>query len=109
MKAIKRPYEVRQLLVCANLRDPSTGKPSCGQNGAQALVEELKKTVKARGLKGRVVVTKSGCLDICPEKGCIVAFNPGGEYFHVDTTPEEAEALLAKLTEGVERGGVASG
>ncbi len=103
MKAVKKPYEVRQLLVCANLRDPATGKPSCGQNGAQSLLEQLKKTVKERGLKGRYIVTKTGCLDICPEKGCIVGFQPEGEFFHVDCSPSSAESLLAKLVDvGIE-------
>ena len=97
MKSVKKPYEIRQLLVCANLRDPTTGKASCGQNGAQALLDQLKKTVKERGLKGRYVVTKTGCLDICPDKGCIVGFQPEGAFFHVDCTPESGEALLAKL------------
>lgn len=101
MKPVKRPYEVRQVLVCANVRDPGAGKPSCGGNGAQAMVDELKKTLKARGLKGRVIATKTGCMDICPDQGCIVAFNPGGEFFHVETTPAGTEAVLARLIEGV--------
>ncbi len=101
MKAVKRPYELRQLLICTNARDPSTGKSSCGQNGAQPILEYLKKTVKERGLKGKVIVTKTGCLDICPEHGCIVGFQPESEFFHAECTIEEADALLARLTAGL--------
>ncbi|MSQ01800.1 MAG: (2Fe-2S) ferredoxin domain-containing protein [Myxococcales bacterium] len=101
MKAIKRPYEVRQLLVCTNARDPSTGKSSCGQNGAQPILEYLKKTVKERGLKGKVIVTKTGCLDICPDDGCIVGFQPEAEFFRVACTIEEADAVLTRLTAGL--------
>jgi len=101
MKAVKRPYEVRQALVCANVREPGAGKPSCGCNGAQAMVDELKKTLKARGLKGRVIATKTGCMDLCPDQGCVVAFNPGGEFFLVETTPEGTAEVLARLTEGL--------
>lgn len=101
MKPVKRPYEVRQLVVCTNARDPATGKASCGMNGAEALLGQLKKTVKERGLKGRVVATKSGCLDICPDRGCIVGFHPEGEFFHEECTPEAGERLLQRLTEGL--------
>jgi predicted metal-binding protein len=101
MKAVKRPYELRQMLVCTNARDPVTGKPSCGHNGAEALLGQLKKTLKERGLKGRVIATRSGCLDICPDRGCIVGFHPEGAFFHTDCTPEAGEQLLARLTEGL--------
>ncbi len=100
MKPIKKPYEIRQMLVCGHVRDPSTGKSSCGNNGSQALIDQLKKTVKERGLKGRYVVTRSGCLDVCPEAGCIVGFQPEGEFFHVECTVKAGEALLARLVEG---------
>lgn len=98
MKPVKRPYEVRQVLVCANVRDPASGKASCGNNGAEVVIGHLKKTVKERGLKGKVVATRSGCLDLCPDQGCIVAFQPDGEFFHAECTVEEAEAVLARLT-----------
>lgn len=101
MKAVKRPYERRQLLICTNARDPSTGKPSCGLNGAEELLGLLKKTVKERGLKPRVIVTRAGCLDICPDKGCIVGFQPEGEFFHEECTPEGGARLLDRLTEGL--------
>ncbi len=101
MKPVKRPYEVRQLVVCTNQRDPSTGKSSCGQNGAEALLGQLKKAVKERGLKGQVLVTKSGCLDICPDRGCIVGFHPEGAFFHEECDAEAGERLLQRLSEGV--------
>jgi predicted metal-binding protein len=100
VKAVKRPYEVRQLLVCTNARDPATGKSSCGANGAEALLGQLKRTVKERGLKGRVIVTRAGCMDICPDRGCIVGFHPEAAFFHADCTVESGEALLEKLTNG---------
>ncbi len=98
MKPVKSPYAKRQLLVCFNSRDPSTGKPSCGMNGSAALRDYLKKTVKERGLKGEVIVTGTGCLDICPAHGCAVAFQPEGEFFLSDTTEEAGEELIRYLT-----------
>lgn len=98
MKPIKPPYTTRQLLVCTHTRDPASGKPSCGANGAQAFRDGMKKTLKARGLKGTYLVTATGCMDICPDQGCTVAFQPEGEFFLSDTTEEAAAEALARLT-----------
>ena len=97
MRPVKPPYTRRQLLVCTHHRDPATGKSSCGVNGSGPFRELLKKTVKERGLKGTVVVTQTGCLDICPTAGCAIAYHPDGEFFVSDTTPEAADAAIAHL------------
>jgi predicted metal-binding protein len=99
MKPLKRPWQKRHLLVCTNARDPATGKPSCGMNGSNALRDTLKKTVKERGLKGTVMVTGTGCLDVCPLEGCTVGFYPEAEFFVSPTGEAGAEALLARLLE----------
>ncbi len=99
-RVVKPPYSVRQVLICTNLRDPSTGKPSCGMNGGTGLRERLKKTVKERGLKGRVMITGTSCLDFCPTQGCVVAFYPENQWAIVDTAPEGDEALLARALDG---------
>lgn len=98
IKPVRPPYSVRQLLVCTNQRDPSTGKPSCGRNGGVGLRERLKGEVKARGLKDKVIVTGTSCLGYCPEKGCAVGILPEGEWAIVDVTPEDEAALLEKIT-----------
>lgn len=92
------PYRVRQLFVCTHTRDPASGKASCGANGSVALRETLKHAVKARGLKRQVLVTQSGCLDVCPASGCAVAFYPENTWYIAD--PGEADQLLAQLIEG---------
>jgi predicted metal-binding protein len=99
-RPIKPPYTVRQVLVCTNLRDPSTGKPSCGLNGANALRDRLKKTVKERGLKGRLMVTGTSCLDICPAQGGVVVYYPENDWQLTETEPEVDEAILARALEG---------
>ncbi|MFZ5481799.1 MAG: (2Fe-2S) ferredoxin domain-containing protein [Myxococcota bacterium] len=100
IKPVPRPYIRRQLLVCTNKRDPSTGKPSCGMHGSIELRERLKAEIKARGLKREVLVTGTSCLDYCPAEGCTVAFYPEGEFAIVNITPEDEKALLEKLIEG---------
>lgn len=96
------PYTLRHLVVCTNQRDPSTGKPSCGMNGSVQLRERLKAAVKAKGLKGQVLVTGSSCLGYCPPQGCAVGILPEGEWGIVDVTPEDEAELLRRITEGAE-------
>ena len=68
------------LLICTNER--ATGE-SCGQKGAQKLVEELKPWLKAElhklGKDGRGRINKSGCLGRCGEGITCVAY-PTGEW-----------------------------
>lgn len=100
-KSVSPPYTHRHLLVCTNARDPATGKPSCGMNGAARLREQIKVAVKERGLKGKVKVTASGCLDFCPAEGCVVAFYPENTWEISATDAAAGESLTARLVEGV--------
>jgi predicted metal-binding protein len=100
-KPVRKPYTTRQLLVCTNKRDPTTGKASCGMNGSIDMLGRIKAEVKSRGIKGQVIATGTGCLDYCPAEGCAVGFYPEGEFALVGTTPEDEAMLLEKLTQGV--------
>lgn len=101
LKPVKAPYTARQLLVCTNVRDPSTGRASCGAHGGIELRERLKHAVKARGLKGKVMVTGTSCLGHCPEAGCTVGLYPEGEWWVMDIGPEDEAEVLRRITEGV--------
>jgi predicted metal-binding protein len=102
LRPVKPPFAVRQVLVCTNQRDPSTGKASCGMNGSLGLRERLKAEIKSRGLKGRVIVTGTSCLDYCPAQGCAVGFHPDGEFFLADVNDDQL--ILDRLLKGVEGG-----
>jgi len=58
----QQPY-VRQLHVCIN--DRKGESRSCGYEGSEEIVEELRMVSKERNLKGKVRVVRSGCLDVC--------------------------------------------
>ncbi len=58
----QQPY-VRQLHVCIN--DRKGESKSCGYEGSEEIVEQLRKVTKERNLKGKVRVVRSGCLDVC--------------------------------------------
>ena len=72
----KVPFQ-KTVFVCVNDRVGSARK-SCGAAGLE-LCESLKHAVKEKGLKGKVRVAKSGCLDLC-EQGPNAFVYPEGEW-----------------------------
>ena len=69
----------KTVFVCVNVREG--GRVACGNpdRGGVELCESLKHAVKEKGLKGKIRVAKSGCLDLC-EQGPNAFVYPGGEW-----------------------------
>lgn len=70
------------VFVCANVRE---GKAACGnaERGEACgfnLVEKLREEVKKRGLKGKIRVAKSGCMDLCKAGPNLMVFDVAGDY-----------------------------
>ena len=61
------PKPTIQLLVCTNERPEGARKPSCGPKDALAIYRKLKDTVRARGVRDEVMVTRTGCLKHCSQ------------------------------------------
>lgn len=91
------PY-ARTLFVCTHSR-ASGERKSCGNPGEEgpAVLAALKEEVDKRGLKGKVRVCRSGCLDLC-EKGPNAFLYPTGEWFS-GLSPADVPALVKKLSE----------
>ena len=53
-----KPYS-KHIFVCLGKR--------CAKKGSEELLDELKELVKSKGLKGRVLVSRSGCVKTCKE------------------------------------------
>ena len=83
------------LFVCQNEREAGNPKGSCKARGSESLLEQLKEQVKTHGLKGKVRVTASGCLDLC-SKGCVVgAFSETlGDTWYTGVKPDDAKDLF---------------
>jgi (2Fe-2S) ferredoxin len=64
----------RQILVCLNERDPSASRPSCRNEGSKKLKDALKDAVKDAGLKGRVRVLETSCMDQCEHAAVCVVY-----------------------------------
>jgi (2Fe-2S) ferredoxin len=85
------------VFVCTNERDASDARGSCAARGGEQLVDRLKELVSEHKLKGKVRVTRSGCLDYCV-KGCtlgVFSENPAHrETWYTHVTPADADALF---------------
>lgn len=84
------------LLVCANERPPESGRASCQPAGGLDLYQRLKDLVRERGLKDRVLVTRTGCLRHC-SRGPVVAAWPGNLWCGGVTAADAAELLDTAL------------
>jgi len=96
MKSDKVPFQ-KTVFVCTNVREG--GRVACANpgRGGLELCEALKHGVKKLGLKGKVRVARTGCLDLC-EQGPNVFLYPDGEWLS-GLKPEDAEGILKKLEE----------
>jgi len=95
MKKEKVPYE-RTVFVCTNAREG--GNVACanpGRGGAE-LCHALKEAVKAAGLKAKVRVARSGCLDRCAQGPNLFVYPDGDWYSGV--SHEDAPELLKTIT-----------
>ena len=92
------PIPQRHVLVCLNLRDPSSPKGSCAAKGSEALFKELKGMVKARGLHERVMVNSASCLKHC-SRGITVAVQPDNVWYQ-GVTPSDLAEILGHHLEG---------
>ena len=90
------PFQ-KTVFVCVNAREGE--RVSCGAagRGGVELCESLKHAVKEKGLKGKVRVAKSGCLDLC-EQGPNAFVYPGGEWLS-NVTIADVPAILEKLAQ----------
>ncbi|MHB2025457.1 MAG: (2Fe-2S) ferredoxin domain-containing protein [Elusimicrobiota bacterium] len=76
----KKPVPYRKtIFVCVNER--ADGREACGNpgRGGKELCAALKSAVKAAGLKGKIRVASSGCLDLCAH-GPNAFIYPSGEW-----------------------------
>ncbi len=97
MKKSSVPYK-RMLFVCTNVRENETacGNAERGENTGLKLCEKLRDELKKRGLKGKIRVAKSGCMDFCEAGPNIMIFDGKGEYSWHSGVPQEN---LPEITE----------
>ena len=89
----------RQILVCLNERDPSASRPSCRGEGSKKLKDELKDAVKAAGLKGKVRVLETSCMDQCEHAAVCVVY-PDNVWYSFTRSRDVSEIVDQHLAGG---------
>ncbi|MBI4348070.1 MAG: (2Fe-2S) ferredoxin domain-containing protein [Elusimicrobia bacterium] len=88
------PFE-KTVFVCTNTREGKVACANPGRGGAE-VCHALKGAVKEAGLKHKIRVARSGCLDRCAEGPNLFVYPSGEWYSHV--APEDVPELLRKLS-----------
>ena len=88
----------KHVFVCINQRAKDAARKSCGEAHGLELIDALKKEITARGIKGKLRIQKSGCLDICDFGPTLVIYPQGTFYVGVSVTdvPELIEHEFVK-------------
>lgn len=89
MEPRRSPY-LKHLYVCVNRREG--GRACCAARDGEEVRARLKEYVKQSGLKGKVRVSGSGCMDLC-EKGANVMVYPDYRWYH-HVRPEDVEGII---------------
>lgn len=76
------PYE-RHVFVCENVRPPENPRGCCSAKNSPEIRARLKEAVIKAGLRGRVRINKSGCLDQCENGVTVVVYPEAVWYGHV--------------------------
>lgn len=84
----------KHVFVCVNQRAPGSARKSCGEAHGLLLIDALKKELAARGLKEKLRVQKSGCLDICDFGPTLVIYPQG--TFYVGVQASDIPELIEK-------------
>lgn len=82
----------RFVFVCTNVRPPDNPKGSCKARGSQEVFDAFKAQVKARDLKGQIIVAPSGCLGPCVN-GPTVAVFPD-DVFYGRVQPHDVDEII---------------
>jgi len=94
MKQDKIPYR-KTVFICTNVRTDGTVACANPGRGGDVLCKKLKEMVKAAGLKGKVRVARSGCLDLCSQGPNLFVY-PDGNW-HSGVREEDLPQILEQL------------
>lgn len=93
------PRPERHLLICANNRGPDHPRGSCGEKGGEKLVGLMKDLIREKGLKGRILVSRTGCLKHC-SLGVTAAVYPDNVWYRGVTENDLEEICSSHLSAG---------
>lgn len=85
------------ILVCSSSRLMGEPRGGCQSRGAAGLAQYLQEEIGDRGI-GDVLVTNTGCLQVCDDGPVMVIYPPGWWYGQVDE--DKIDRILDALEEG---------
>lgn len=88
----RSPY-IAHVFVCTN--DRGGARKSCADSNSPVVRAELKERIAARGWKGRIRVSASGCMGLCA-RGANVMIYPQQIWFS-EVSPEDVDDILAAV------------
>ncbi len=92
------PYE-RHVFVCDNVRPADDPRGCCSAKGSRAIRARLRELVREAGLRGRVRINSSGCLDQCAH-GVTVVVYPEAVWYGRVTLGDVEEIFRSHILEG---------
>lgn len=92
------PYE-RHVFVCENRRADDDPRGCCAAKGSAEIRGRLKVLAKGAGLRGRVRINGSGCLDQC-EHGVTIVVYPEAVWYGAVTLQDVDEIFQSHVLEG---------
>ncbi|MFQ5671777.1 MAG: ferredoxin [Nitrospinales bacterium] len=86
------PKPSYHILVCVNQRPPGHPRGSCGESGAQALLEKFSMGIESKMLFEKAILSSTSCLGPC-SMGPVVIVYPDGVWYN-KVKPEDVEEIL---------------
>jgi (2Fe-2S) ferredoxin len=84
---------ISHIFVCTNDREGK--RKSCADNNSQLVRSKLKEAVNEKGWKGKVRVSKSGCMGLCA-KGSNVMIYPQKIWFS-GVFPDDVDEIVSTV------------
>lgn len=85
------------ILVCNSYRISTEAHGACNRKNAPDLIRYLTENAADRGLN--VVVTGTGCLNLCSQ-GPVMVIHPSNTWYGGITTEEQMDEILDSLEDG---------
>lgn len=85
------------LVMCSSSRIAGAPKGGCQGRNAPDLVQYLQEEVTDRGIPG-VLVTNTGCMQICP-RGPVLVVYPAGHWYGPVDSEDKIDAILDAIEE----------
>jgi len=101
--ASQDPRTIKKLthhvFVCLNERPAGHVRGCCKSKNSEAILQELKSQLAARGMTADIRAQKSGCLDICEHGPALVVYPEGVWYGRVQVS-DVSEIVESHLQHG---------